>query len=128
MGIRQKGALRRFMDRTFRGEKMGIGAYMWAMHRITGIILVFYLFLHLFILSKVLAGPEPFNQVMRLFSNPFVRLLELVLVWVALFHGMNGVRLILLHLFPELNQRRLAYAFSAFTVIGVLVSLPLFLQ
>jgi len=99
----------------------------WVAHRITGLVLLGYLFLHLYTLGSILQGPAPFDTAMALMAQPAVRLLELGLVWVVLFHAFNGIRLIVLHLIPAASQRALACAVGAATVVVGLASLPLFL-
>jgi succinate dehydrogenase/fumarate reductase cytochrome b subunit len=65
---------------------------------------------------------------MALMDTPTVRLLELLLVWLVLFHALNGLRLVALSLAPGLNQRGLSYAVVIGSALIVLVSLPLFLK
>jgi succinate dehydrogenase/fumarate reductase cytochrome b subunit len=65
---------------------------------------------------------------MALMARPAVRLLELGLVWVVMFHALNGVRLIVLHVVPAANHRTLAFAVGVATVVVGLASLPLFLR
>lgn len=124
--IRERSLRERFFGRTIGVEKTGVGAYVFALHRITGLLLLFYLFLHLFVLGFVLQGTNAFDRVMELFYNPLVRAMELGLVWVVLFHTLNGVRLVLLHFFPDLNQRSLAYVVIVAPTIIALGSVPIF--
>jgi succinate dehydrogenase / fumarate reductase cytochrome b subunit len=123
----RKYPLERFVERSIRGDRMGPGAYVWAAHRLSGLILTIYLFVHLYVLSSVLDGADPFDRLMETMENPVIRLLELALVAAVLFHTLNGIRLLLLHFFPHLNQKRLAYAATGITVFVVVISLPLFI-
>ncbi len=122
------GVTRRFWARLQKGAPPGVGALSWIAHRITGLVLLGYLFLHIYTLGAILQGPAPFETAMALMARPAVRLLELALVWVVLFHALNGVRLILLHLVPAANHRTLAFAVGATTVVLGVASLPLFLR
>ncbi len=74
-----------------KGKHAGYVAF--ALHRATGILLVLYLFLHFGVLTSLLAGPEAYNGMIHLMSNPVVEILELGLIFVILYHGLNGIRL-----------------------------------
>ncbi len=113
----RKKVTQRFLERTFRGRPMGIGSYVWMFQRLTGLVLAFYLGLHLLVLGSALKGGASFNQVMAMLETPWIKVLETALVWVALFHTANGIRLVLLDLVPSLNQRSLAYGALVVTIV-----------
>jgi succinate dehydrogenase / fumarate reductase cytochrome b subunit len=119
---------RRFLTRLASGRPMGVGAVMYVAHRLTGLLLTVYLYIHLVTLGSVLQGPDGFDRAMVLMSQPVIRLLELALVGVVVFHAFNGLRLCLLALVPLANQKWLAYAVVAVSVLVMLLSLPLFLS
>jgi succinate dehydrogenase / fumarate reductase, cytochrome b subunit len=75
--------------------KRGIGSWAFALNRITALGLTLYLFLHLFILSKLTQGPEAYNEFLTLTENPLVKLGEWAVVAAAILHGLNGIRIIL---------------------------------
>lgn len=106
---------------------MGIGAYMFVAHRLAAVGLTVYLYVHLVTLGRVLTGPEGFDRAMALMNTPAIRLLELALVWVVLFHMLNGIRVSLLAMFPWLNQKWLSYAVISVSVAIAVLSLPFFL-
>lgn len=120
----RKGVTRRFVERTLRGDKLNQGAYMWAIQRITGLTLFGFFILHLTTLGTFLAGPEAFDRTMELMRHPVIRVLELLLLGVAAFHALNGVRLILLNLFLDINQKVLSYCFSAAAIVFMIISIP----
>lgn len=124
----RKAAGARFIERTRRGQRPGLGAYAWVAHRITGLILVAYLLLHIFTLSFVLQGPDAFDRVMETFENPIVQFLELLLIWIVFWHTLNGLRLILLHFRPGRDQRPLIIGETVLTVIVMIVSIPIFFR
>lgn len=73
-----------------------IGTFAWVLHRITGLILAFYIFLHLIVLgSEILFGKGSFNTLMGQSEIPIFKLLELCLVGVIFYHGINGLRIII---------------------------------
>lgn len=116
----------RFIARTARGERLGLEGYLWAAHRLSGVVLILYLFVHLVTLSAVLRGPAAFDAAMTAMERPVVRLFELVLVVVASFHALNGLRLFGLHAAPGRCQRALAYGVIAATVVLAALLVPVF--
>jgi succinate dehydrogenase / fumarate reductase cytochrome b subunit len=120
----RKTFTRKFIERTLKGEKMGVGAYVWAAHRITGLIILGYFVLHLYTLSSILKGVRYFDQVMELMENPLIRVGEIVFLWIVAFHILNGIRLILLNIFIDLNEKMLAYSFSVAAVLIIIISIP----
>lgn len=95
-----------------------IGSWAFAANRITGLGLVFYLYLHLGVLSMLLIGRSAWNDFIELATNTVFLLLDVLLLFGILFHGLNGVRVALVGtgVVPD-KQKAL---FWAFTVIGTL--------
>ncbi len=92
----------------------------------TGIVLFVFLLFHLYTLSAILAGEAAYDQTMRSLNHPIIKAGELLLLWVILFHALNGLRLILLAFFPLLQHKALAYAVSLASIIITILSLPVF--
>ena len=71
--------------------------------RVSGVGILAYLFLHIFITGSIVGGPggvpggqEVFSGLMAMLFNPVAHLGELLVVVGATFHGINGIRVILL--------------------------------
>ena len=78
------------------GGRYNLEAYMFALHRITGIGLVIYLPMHIIVTSMRAFGPEAWKSVMsKVAEGPVIHFLEWVLVVGIAIHGLNGLRLIL---------------------------------
>lgn len=71
------------------------GSIAWFIHRITGISLTLYIFLHIYVLSS-LRDPVRYEALMNTMRMPFVRFLEAGLLGLVIGHGMNGIRLTLI--------------------------------
>lgn len=71
---------------------------MWAfvLHRITGATIFFFLFVHVLDTAVVRVSPQVYNDVVATYKTPIVGLMELGLVAAVLFHGLNGIRVILI--------------------------------
>ena len=74
-----------------RYKPAGMLAFM--LHRLSGIGLVLYLFLHLAVLSRLRGGPESWDSFLALVRSPLFLVLDGILLLGALFHGLNGLRL-----------------------------------
>lgn len=89
------------------------GTWAFILNRIAALGLVLFLVLHLLAVSTVLLGPEIFNRTMA-FLHRFT-VLEVALLAALLYHGLNGIRVILLDLGVGLRHQRLLF-WAAFTL------------
>jgi succinate dehydrogenase / fumarate reductase cytochrome b subunit len=69
------------------------GQWSWLFHRITGVAVILFLFVHIVDTSMVGWGPEAYDKVEAVYANWFVRLLELGLTAAVLYHAINGVKI-----------------------------------
>ncbi|MGK8520439.1 succinate dehydrogenase, cytochrome b556 subunit [Nocardia asteroides] len=76
----------------YRGDP---GMWSWALHRITGVTIFFFLFVHVLDTALVRVSPDTYNEAIEIYKTPIVALMEMGLVVVVLFHALNGVRVIL---------------------------------
>jgi succinate dehydrogenase / fumarate reductase cytochrome b subunit len=73
------------------------GTIAFILHRITGICLAGYIFLHLVVLgSDFILGKGSFGKLMGQFEQPLFKILEIALIGVITFHLINGLRIIVL--------------------------------
>ncbi len=73
--------------------------------RVSGVGILVYLFFHIFITGSIVAGPDGvpggedvFAGLMGMLFNPIAHIGELLVVVGATFHGINGIRVMLLEL------------------------------
>lgn len=90
-----------------RYKPAGMLAFM--LHRLTGLGLVFYLFLHLAVLSKLGGGPESWDSFLALVRSPLIMILDGILLLGVLFHGLNGLRLTLIGLNLGLRWQKASF-------------------
>ena len=92
--------------------KGGIGQWSWAAHRITGILVVAFLFGHIVDTFAVGFGPELYNETISLYQQWWFKPFEVALVAATIFHAFNGLRIILFDFWPNLalKQKQFAYA------------------
>lgn len=95
-----------------------IGGWAFAVNRVTGLGLVFYLYLHLAVLSMLLRGPGAWDDFLRVATTTAFLGLDVLLVFGLLYHGLNGVRVALVGTGLVPNRQRAL--FWAGTVIGTI--------
>jgi len=67
------------------------GALGWFFQRLTGIVLVPILLIHLLTMHRYHEHGLAWESVTRLMSNPYWKVLEIVFLTLALYHGLNGL-------------------------------------
>ena len=82
----------------FDSRRLNLERYFYSMHRLCGITLVAYLFIHVYDTATRLGGSAPWNAFLLTIENPLIYTGEWLLVGVVTFHGLNGIRLILAEL------------------------------
>jgi len=112
-----------------RWREFSAGMWAWVLHKFTGWVLIGYLFTHVAVLSTFLQGEATYNATLSgLESLLVVRVLEVGLLAVAVFHILNGLRLLFVDLGIGLgSQDRSFYASLVLTGAIVVASVPTFL-
>ena len=77
-----------------KGKRVGFWAYV--VMRLSAVALVFYLVLHLGVLSQLASGPAAWDSFTAIAKSPLVLLLDVMLIVGILVHGLNGIRLSLI--------------------------------
>jgi len=71
------------------------GSWAWILHRVTGLGLTAYIYLHIYALTSLTQGEKAFDTEMKLFTTPVFKVLEWLLFSLVLYHAFNGVRIVL---------------------------------
>jgi succinate dehydrogenase / fumarate reductase, cytochrome b subunit len=102
--------------------KGGIGQWSWAAHRITGILVLAFLFGHIADTFGLGFGPELYNETIHLYQLWWFKPFEVALIAATLYHSLNGLRIILFDFWPmlALKQRQFALVQLVLFVIGFL--------
>jgi len=105
--------------RLYRGRE---GQWSWIAHRVTGVAIILFLFAHVVDTALVGWGPNAYNRVVRVYQNPIVGLLELGLVAAVIYHAFNGVRIMIIDLWPRASDwnRQLIYGTTAIFVLAMI--------
>jgi succinate dehydrogenase / fumarate reductase cytochrome b subunit len=102
------------------------GQLAFILHRIAGLSVLAYLSLHILTTSTVFFAPAWYDKLIMIFRNPFIMIIEIILSFFVVFHGVNGLRLAYIDLFrPDLWSRRATYKFRTITfAVTTLLWLP----
>jgi succinate dehydrogenase / fumarate reductase cytochrome b subunit len=99
------------------------GQWSWILHRVTGVAVIAFLFVHVVDTALIGWGPDAYERVLRAYSNPLIHLLELGLVIAVLYHSLNGFKITLIDFFPSLAAKIKPIGI-AFTALFVLTAIP----
>ncbi|HEX04151.1 MAG TPA: succinate dehydrogenase, cytochrome b556 subunit, partial [Bacteroidetes bacterium] len=75
------------------------GQIAWLLHRLTGLALVLYVSLHVWVISSLQLGEGTFSATMAYVASPLFRFLEVGLLFCVIYHALNGLRLIAIDFF-----------------------------
>jgi succinate dehydrogenase / fumarate reductase membrane anchor subunit len=71
----------------------GLELYAWMFMRVSGVVLLFLALGHLLIMHLINNVDNiDFQFVARRYATPFWRTYDLLMLWLALMHGLNGIR------------------------------------
>jgi succinate dehydrogenase / fumarate reductase membrane anchor subunit len=104
--------------------------YGWVFMRASGVLLLVLIFVHLFV--NLVAGEGitaiDFGFVAGKWASPFWQVIDLVMLWLAMLHGTNGMRTIV-NDYVERDGLRMwlkIALYTAFVVVVVLGTLVIF--
>ena len=117
--VRPKRPLQSWFD----VRRRRVGSWAFALNRLTGLGLTFYLLLHLGVLSLLLKGEAGWNQFVTLARSPLFLTLDVLLIFGILFHGLNGIRVALVGMgIGARNQNKLFWILMAIGLLLLIVS------
>jgi succinate dehydrogenase / fumarate reductase cytochrome b subunit len=104
-------------------RRRGHGGRGLALHRLTGLVIVLYLYLHLGVLSMLLVGRSAWSSFLGLVSAKSFLALEALLIAAVLFHGLNGIRVALVGSGIAVSRERtMFWIASAIAAVGAVLA------
>lgn len=96
-----------------------VGTWSFILHRLTGILLAFYLLAHLIVIATSPGNAGAFDQRLASVQTRLFHLLEIGLIGVVFFHMLNGLRIIVADFFflTKQHQKLLWIAMIIFIII-----------
>ena len=104
----------------YRGRE---GMWTWVGHRVTGVLIFFFLFAHVLDTALVRVSPDDYNKIMDTYKTPLVNLMEVGLVGAVLYHALNGLRVMAIDFWSKGTryQKQMSYVVVA---VVLLVMIP----
>jgi succinate dehydrogenase / fumarate reductase cytochrome b subunit len=93
-----------FRSATYRGRE---GQIAWMLHRLAGLGVFVFLILHIIDIFLLSFGPDIFEALLFIYHQ-FIFKLTIVfgLFLGALYHGLNGMRIVIMDFWPNLGKKQ----------------------
>ena len=129
MAMTEQSAMTRIRSavRWFDTRHRGPETWAYALNRITGLVLVAYLYIHLAVLSLLVRGPASYDTFVDVVRSPVFLSFDLVLIAGWLIHALNGLRLTVIGLGFGVRAQRTMLVGATVTGSVVLVVMGLLL-
>lgn len=82
----------------------GTGQWSWALHRLTGVGVLLFLFAHILDTALIILGPTLYNKIIAIYRLPLFGLAEIGLFAAVLYHSLNGVRICVIDFWPSTTR------------------------
>lgn len=104
------------------------GIYAFWIHRITGIIIILFFFLHIWTLSSVFRGKDAYDYAISKFDTKFGYAFQYALLLIVAAHLLNGIRITIVDFWQTTrSQKKLLWAslflFFVIAFVGVFTML-----
>jgi succinate dehydrogenase / fumarate reductase cytochrome b subunit len=97
------------------------GFISFLLRRVTGIALVLYLFVHMWVIGSALQGAQVFDTRLAAVQTPFFKIAEVALLAAVFYHAFDGLRLLLINWFKVTDYRRSLF-YAAFGLAAILTA------
>ncbi len=99
-----------------------VGTLSWFLHRVTGLLLLFYLFTHMWVLGSANSGSEAFNARLQSVQTPLFHFLEIGLIMVIFYHMVNGISITIMD-FADISRKHktlVAISVAVFAILAII--------
>ena len=100
--------------------KIQSGNWAFLLHRLTGVLLIAYLLVHIYVLTG-LYDPLAFAAEMEILTHPAIQMVEFMLFLPILFHSVNGIRLVIIE-WTDKGSSKQKPMIAAVYIISVLLA------
>jgi succinate dehydrogenase cytochrome b556 subunit len=101
----------------------GTGQYAWALHRASGIGILFFLLVHIIDISLIGLGKAIYDASVEFYARPVLVPMEILLVGAVVYHTLNGIRIMTID-FTKTGYRQERLSFAIVMILTILLTLP----
>ncbi len=95
------------------GGRYGAERFAYALHRLTGLGILIYFLMHIFVTGARLGGPAQWDATMAHYGKPAFKAGEFLVFLAFIYHAVNGIRLVFVELGYMIGKPGLpAYPYS----------------
>ncbi len=99
------------------------GMLAWAFHRISGVAIWLFVVVHVVDIYLVGGDPKAYDTILQVYASPGGRIAEVLLGAALLYHALNGLRILIIDLWPAMTVYHRALWYASW-VIFVAVGIP----
>ena len=105
------------------------GFISFILRRVSGVALVLYLFMHIWVIGSATQGPEAFNARLASVQGPVFAFFEVLVLAGVVYHAFDGIRLLMVHYFNVTEYRKSLFyaAFVVSVILTIAGGLPILL-
>ena len=98
------------------------GQLAYIFHRVSGVAVILFLFVHIVENFFLLMGEEAYNNAIGIYHTWYFRLGEVALIAAVLYHALNGTRIVVIDFWQQSTryQKQMWYVVMAVTVVVML--------
>ncbi len=96
------------------------GFISFFLRRVSGMALVLYLLTHMLVIGSAQGGAESFDKMMGYVQSPVFKLLEIGLLAAVIYHGIDGIRLLIIQAFDLTDKRKILF-YTGLAISTILV-------
>lgn len=101
----------------------GSGQYAWALHRASGIGVLFFLLVHIIDISLIGLGSAVYDASVEFYARPVLLPMEILLVGAVVYHTLNGIRIMTIDFTPG-GYSRERTSFAIVMILTIVLTLP----
>ena len=102
----------------YRGRE---GMWTWVAHRVTGVLIFFFLFAHVLDTALVRVSPDSYDRIIDTYKTPVVALMEVGLFGAVLYHALNGLRVMAIDFWEQGTRYQKQMSWAVVGVTGLVM-------